>query len=95
MVSSGGQPLEGGAVADRRRHGDDQPVGQPGDDARQRAVHPGDDDDDVGVGQVGGDGEHPVHAGHADVVHPAAADPAGGQGRGDLGGDRRRPTSRP
>ena len=36
----------------------------------------------------GGDREHPVHAGHADVVHPAAADPAGGQRRGDLGGDR-------
>ena len=66
-----GQPLERGAVADRRRHGDHEPVGQPGDDAGQRAVHAGHDDDHVGRREVRGDGQHPVHAGHPDVVHPA------------------------
>ena len=39
MVSSGGQSLEGGPVAHRRRHRDDQPVGESGDHAGQRAVH--------------------------------------------------------
>ena len=55
---------------------------------------PGDDHDGVGRGDLGRDGQHAVHAGDPDVVHPPAADAARGQGRGDLGGHRRRRTSR-
>ena len=82
------EALERGAVADRGRDGDDQPVGQAGDDARQRAVHPRDDDDGIRGGQVGRDREHPVHARDPDVVHPPAAHSAGRQRGRHLGGDR-------
>ena len=42
-----GDAAEAGAVADARRHGDDRHADQAGDDARQRAFHAGDDDDDA------------------------------------------------
>src|SRR5438094_6312793 len=39
-----GDAAEARAVADARRHGDDRLVDEPADDARQRALHAGDDD---------------------------------------------------
>ncbi len=45
------------------RHGN-----EPRNDARQRALHPGDDDDDAGGVEAGTLAEQAVDAGHADVV---------------------------
>ena len=49
----GGEAAEGGAVADRRRDGDERHADQAADDRRQRALHPGDDDQAVGGVEVG------------------------------------------
>ena len=47
MPSSAARPPKRRAVADARRHGDHRHRDQPADHARQRAFHPGDDDDDA------------------------------------------------
>ena len=60
--------MEGRAVADTRRHGDDRLVRQSADDARERAFHAGDNDDDVGRLDVRPVGEEPVDARYV-VVH--------------------------
>ena len=73
-----GDAFERGAVADAGRHGDDRRAGEAADDAGQRALHAGDDDDRVGGGQLVGGVEQAVQAGHADV---GDAQRAGTRGR--------------
>jgi len=48
----GGQPLEGRAVADAGWHRDDRAAHQAADNACQRAFHPRDDNDNVGLLQL-------------------------------------------
>ena len=67
IASSAVTPSKAGAVADAGRHGDDRRGGEPADDAGQRALHAGDDDDGVGGGQLVGVREQAVQAGDADV----------------------------
>ena len=52
MAEQGGHAFEGGAVADAGRHGDDRGRREAADHAGQRALHAGDHDDGVGVGQL-------------------------------------------
>ena len=42
-----GKPVKARAVTDGSRDGDDRNFNQPADDRRQRAFHPGDDNDDA------------------------------------------------
>ena len=56
-------------VAHARRHGDHRPTHQTGDHAGQRALHPGDGDDDICLAHGGHAREQPVQPGHADIVH--------------------------
>jgi hypothetical protein len=64
----GRHPLQGGAVADAGRHGDHGRRAQPGDEARQRALHPGDDDDGFGIRYLVDGGEQAVHPSHSAVA---------------------------
>ena len=77
-----GDAAKARAVADARRHGDDRFGDESGDDARQRAFHAGDGDDDVRLLKRFHPREHPVQAGHADVVDAlhAVAHDFGGDG---------------
>ena len=59
--------LEVGPVADAGRHGDDRAVDQPADDAGQRALHPGDDDQGIGVLELGELVQQAVQSGNSDV----------------------------
>ena len=83
MARSAVRPTETGAVADARGHRDDRHVDEPADDARQRAFHSGDDDDDARGGQPGVLVEQPMQTGDADVVEPIdrIAHDFGGNGR--------------
>ena len=67
IASSAVTPSRLGAVADARRHRDHGRGGEPADDAGQRTLHAGDDDDRVGGGQLVGVRQQPVDAGDADV----------------------------
>ena len=69
MPSRAAQPAETGAVADAGRHGDDRHVDQAADHARERPLHPGDDDDDAGGHEALVFGQEPVESGDADVIH--------------------------
>ena len=60
--------MERRPVADTRRHGDDRFVRQAADDARERALHAGDDDDDPRRFDVRLMGKESVDASHAAVV---------------------------
>ena len=74
---------EARAVTDARRHGNDRLVHEAADDARQRAFHAGNDNEDIGGKQFFVEREEPVDAGNADIViflHAVAH---------DLGGDDR------
>ena len=51
-AEQGREPAEAGAVADAGRHGDERQADQPADHARQRAFHPGDDDEAVGAART-------------------------------------------
>ena len=88
------------AVADRGRDRDEGHPGQAADDAGQRTLHPGDDDQAVGRVEPVAHGHQPVDPGDADVVHPlhAGAERPGDEGRlrrdrpvGRAGGRRRTP----
>ena len=83
----GRDPAEGGAVPDAGRHGDDRRTDQTADDAGQRALHPGDDDKAVGLGQSVALGEQAVQTGHADVGDPADIGTEGASDDGRLGRD--------
>ena len=88
MASSAVTPFEAGAVARAGGHGDDGRGGEPADDAGQRALHPGDDHDGVGRGQLVGRVEHAVQAGHADVGDAQRAEAVGLEHRRALVGHR-------
>src|SRR5204863_3465815 len=68
-----GDAAEACAVADARGHGDDRLVHEAADEARQRAFHAGDDDEDVGFEQFVIHGQQPMDTGHTDVVEPLHA----------------------
>ena len=59
---------EGCAVADTGRDGDERYAGQATDDRGQRALHTGDDDEAVGVGEPIPYAEDAMQPGDADVV---------------------------
>ena len=63
-----GDAAEAGAVADAGRHRDHRHIDHTGHDARQRALHAGDDDDHAGGGEAIAFAEHAMDAGDADVV---------------------------
>ena len=83
-----GETLERGAVADARRDGDHGDVDEPADDARERALHPRDGDDDARALQLADVGEQALEPGDADVVEPHDAVPERLGRLGGLLGDR-------
>src|SRR3712207_1246319 len=66
-AEQGGDAAEGGAVADAGGDGDDGDGDEPADDRRQRALHPGADDDDARPAQPLALGHQAVDAGDARV----------------------------
>ena len=82
-----GDALQRGAVADAGRHGDDRRAGEAADDAGERALHPGQDDDGVGGGDDVDVGEQAVQPGDADVVEAVRCEAVGGEREQALVGD--------
>ena len=76
-----GHAVESGAVADTRRDGDDRSAGEAAEHARECALHSGDDDQRVGLGQVVEASEQPVQAGHAHIGHDGRIEAVGAQGQ--------------
>src|SRR5262249_50977436 len=66
-----GQAPEARPVPDARRHSDDRDADKPCDDARQRPLHPGDDDDHPRGAEALVLAQQPVQTRDADVVQPA------------------------
>ena len=75
-------------VAHRRGHRDQRHPGQPTDDTRQRALHPGDDDQAVGHVELWPRGRDAVQARDADVVDPLHTGAERPCHERRLGGDR-------
>ena len=65
-----GDAAEAGAIPDTGRYRDDRCADEAADDARERAFHAGNDDDDARLVEAGALGEEPVDPRHADVVQP-------------------------
>ena len=61
---------EARSVPDARGHGNDRAGRHTAHDARKRALHAGDRDDDVRFGNIARMGKQPVNARHTDVVEP-------------------------
>ena len=82
-----GHAVEPRAVADAGRDGDDRRAGEATEHARECALHSGDDDQRVGLGQVVEASEQSVQAGHAHVGHDGRVEAVGAQGQCRFVGD--------
>ena len=74
-----GHAFERGAVSDAGRNGHHRCAGQSADHAGERALHAGDDDQRIGIGDHVELGEEPVQAGDTDVGDQGCLDPGGAQ----------------
>ena len=77
IASNAVTPFERRAVADARRHGDHRRRGETRHEARQRPLHPGDDDDRVRLGDLLDRGEESMDAGHPAIGEQRRAEAEG------------------